>query len=157
MSRRDQIRMTQEELLSFLKDSKTAILTSIGKDGYPHPMPMWYCVEDDGCVVFTTFRKSQKVKNLEANPRVGILVESGEEYAQLKGVLIHSTAEIVDDLDTALATMIRLAGGDSMTEDLEALENLRNAVRPTALKRVVIRCAPEKFITWDHAKLQGKY
>ncbi len=157
MSRRDQIQMTQDETLEFLRTNKTAILTSVGKDGYPHPMPMWFLVEDDGTVLFTTFRKSQKVRNIEANPKVGILVESGEEYSQLKGVLLHSQAEIVDDLEEALKTMVRLAGGDPMTENLEERENLRNAVLPTAKKRVVIRCAPEKFITWNHTKLKGKY
>ena len=157
MSRRDQIQMSQEETLEFLRTNKTAILTSVGKEGYPHPMPMWFLVEDDGTVVFTTFRKSQKVKNIEANPRVGILVESGEEYSQLKGVLVHSQAKITDDLDETLNTMVRLAGGDPMTQNLEERENLRNAIRPSAKKRVVIRCVPEKFITWNHTKLGGKY
>ncbi len=157
MSRRDQIQMTPEERLSFLRTHKTAILTSNGKDGYPHPMPMWFLVEDDETVVFTTFRKSQKVKNLEADPKVSILVEAGEEYSQLQGVLIHSQAEIIDDLDTTLDTMVRLTGSDPMTQSLEDLENLQNGIRPSASKRVTIRCRPAKFITWDHAKLAGKY
>lgn len=157
MSRREQIQMSQDETLEFMRTNKTAILTSIGKDGYPHPMPMWFFVEDDGTVAFTTFRKSQKVKNIKANPKVGILIESGEEYSQLKGVLIHSQAQVIDDLENTLDTMVRLAGGDPMAQNLEERENLRNAVRPSAKKRVVVRCVPDKFITWNHAKLHGKY
>ena len=62
------------------------ILCSIGATGVPHPMPMWFGIEPDGAIVMTTFTKSQKIRNLERDPRVSLLVEAGEEYAELQGV-----------------------------------------------------------------------
>jgi nitroimidazol reductase NimA-like FMN-containing flavoprotein (pyridoxamine 5'-phosphate oxidase superfamily) len=70
--------MTEAEVRRFLDGARTIILNSIGLDGVPHPMPMWFAVEDDGAVVMTTFAKSQKVKNLERDPRVSLLAEDGE-------------------------------------------------------------------------------
>jgi len=157
MSRRDQITMSKEEIHSFLTEQKTAILTSNGRDGFPHPMPMWFAVDDDETVSFTTFRKSQKVKNIERDPRVAILVESGEEYALLKGVVIHSDAQIIDDLANTIDTILRIGGNDPMAKDVTEAEALRKAVRSTAEKRVVIRCPPKRIISWNHAKLGGVY
>ena len=88
-SRRDQIRMTDEQLLHFLRSQKTLTLVSNGRDGYPHPMPMWFSIEDDCSVRMTTFRKSQKTLNIRRDPRVSLLVEDGEEYAELRGAVVH--------------------------------------------------------------------
>ena len=69
-SRRDLIRMSDEELREFLRSSKTITINSIGPGGYPHPMPMWFAVDADGTVRMTTFRRSQKVLNIAREPRV---------------------------------------------------------------------------------------
>ena len=58
-------------------------------------MPMWFGIEPDGAIVMTTFTKSQKIRNLERDPRVSLLVEAGEEYAELQGVVIYGEAELV--------------------------------------------------------------
>ncbi|MDJ0865701.1 MAG: pyridoxamine 5'-phosphate oxidase family protein [Myxococcota bacterium] len=152
-SRRDKIQMTPEEVSAFLDAQQTIVLTSIGADGYPHPMPMWFLREDDGAIRMTTFRKSQKVRNLERNPRVSLLAEDGTEYSKLRGVVIHSEAELVPDTDLALDTMFRIAGGDPVTAAPAALEGMRRQ----AEKRVVIRCRPGRVISWDHGKLGGAY
>jgi len=99
MSRRDKIRMTDDELREFVASAHTIIINSIGKDGVPHPMPMWFGVEDDGAVVMSTFTKSQKIKNLERDPRVSLLVEDGTEYSELRGAVLYGTAELVPEVD----------------------------------------------------------
>ena len=99
MSRRDQIRMTDAEVDAYLAESPTMILNSIGRDGVPHPMPMWFAREDDGSVVMTTFTKSQKIHNLRRDPRVSLLVEGGTVYAQLSGVVIYGTAELLPETE----------------------------------------------------------
>ena len=91
MSRRGLIQMSDDEVRAFLNASKTIILNSIGPGGYPHPMPMWFGLDPDGSVRMTTFRASQKVKNLKRDPRVSLLAESGEEYAELMGVVLYGT------------------------------------------------------------------
>jgi len=150
-SRRSQIAMNEAEIQAFLQAQRTIILTSNRRDGFPHPMPMWFVLEDDGTVRMTTFRKSQKVLNLERDPRCSLLSEDGEVYAELRGVLIYSRAELIDDEDAAIDTMLRLAGTE--------LDNpqARDAVRPVARKRVVVLCRPDRLISWDHRKLGGGY
>jgi nitroimidazol reductase NimA-like FMN-containing flavoprotein (pyridoxamine 5'-phosphate oxidase superfamily) len=83
-SRRDNIRMSDEEIRAYLKDHSRIILVTNGPDGLPHPVPMNYGLDDQDRILITSFRKSQKVRNLERDPRASLLVESGETYADLK-------------------------------------------------------------------------
>lgn len=156
MSRRDQIVMTPEEIDAFLRAAKTVILVSNGRAGYPHPMPMWFALDDDGSILMTTFRKSQKVLNLNRDSKVALLVEAGVAYQELKSVLILADAEIVDDPDVTAATMARISTfrGDA-EPGREAL--IAGASNVQASKRVVIRCKPKRVMSWDHAKLGGVY
>jgi PPOX class probable F420-dependent enzyme len=144
--------MSDEEVREFLASRRTIVLTSIDRSGFPHPMPMWFVVEPDGAIRMTTFRKSQKVANLRRDPRVALLAEDGERYAELRGVVIQGRAELLDDVELALDTMVRAAGGDAPADPAA-----REALRRTAEKRVVIRCRPGRVISWDHRKLGGMY
>jgi PPOX class probable F420-dependent enzyme len=158
MSRRDQIRMTEQELAAYLKKSQTITICSINKDGTPHPMPMWFGVEPDGAVVMTTFTKSQKIRNIERDPRVTLLVESGGAvYANLKGVVIYGRAELIRDTDRVVDILTRVSTKTLDNPDDETREGVRAAVRGTAPKRTGIRVRPEKIVSWDHSKLGGVY
>jgi nitroimidazol reductase NimA-like FMN-containing flavoprotein (pyridoxamine 5'-phosphate oxidase superfamily) len=155
-SRRNNIELSATEIRSFLDSSKTLIIVSNGKDGYPHPMPMWFYVDDAGCLYCTTFSKSQKVMNWRRDPRASLLVESGEEYAQLKGVVIYARAEVIDDLDIAIDTLVKI-NTRGATIDPAQRQALIAAVSKTASKRVVIKFHPERYVSWDHSKLGGRY
>jgi len=157
MSRRDQIRMSDDEIRDFLDASKTIMINSLGPDGYPHPMPMWFVRDDDGTIRMTTFRASQKVKNVTRDPRVSLLAESGREYAELKGVVIYGECEVVDDIDVVIDTLLRAAGDSAPPDDPEALEAMKKVMAKTASKRVCLRIKPRKVVSWDHAKLGGAY
>jgi PPOX class probable F420-dependent enzyme len=156
MSRRNQIQMTDAELRAFVRGARTVILCSLGKDGLPHPMPMWFGVEDDGAIVMTTFSKSQKVRNLERDPRVSLLIEDGEEYAKLRGVVMYGKAELSPDRAAVVGVLERVTtrSGAAPAADPAAL---RQALGATAAKRVAIRIRPERIVSWDHAKLGGTY
>lgn len=158
MSRRDQIRMTDAERSKFLANAQTIIICSLDPHGYPHPMPMWFGVEDDGAVVMTTFTKSQKIRNIERDPRVSLLVESGTVYSELRGVVIYGKAELVRDKEQVLDILARVsaksAGGAGNAPDPGAL---RKALMATVPKRTGIRIRPERVVSWDHGKLGGVY
>ena len=62
-SRREIIQLSNDEIRDYLAAQKTLIIVSNGKDGYPHPMPMWFYADDSGCLYCTTFSKAQKVMN----------------------------------------------------------------------------------------------
>ena len=157
MSRRAQIIMSPDEIRGFLRDKKTLILVSNGRGGFPHPMPMWFVLDDDGSIRMTTFKKSQKIANIRRDPRVALLAEAGEEYAELQGVVFYSHAELVDDYDTVVDTLLRAAGNDLEAIPADTLEQMKKGVEGQASKRIVVRCKPDQVVSWDHSKLGGVY
>ena len=156
MSRRDKIRMTDDEIANYLREARTIILVSNGSNGYPHPMPMWFAVDDNNVVTMTTFRKSQKILNLKRDPRVALLVESGDAYEQLKSVLIYTEVDLLDDTEATRDILVEIAKqrGD-LGED--ASEAVREGMLKTAEKRIGMRFTPDKIVSWDHSKLGGVY
>lgn len=161
-SRREMIQLSDTEIAEFMETSKTVILVSNGRDGYPHPMPMWFYFEPPGsaaaagALYCTTFARSQKVANLERDPRATLLVESGEEYAELKGVVVYARAAVLADRDAVVDTLVKIhtKGRDVAPAEVEALVG---AVSGTAAKRVVLKFTAERYLSWDHAKLGGRY
>ncbi|HVN84606.1 MAG TPA: TIGR03618 family F420-dependent PPOX class oxidoreductase [Candidatus Binatia bacterium] len=153
MNRRNQIAMTLEEQKRFVATAETIILTSIDQHGYPHSVAMWYAVDPDGSIIMTTYGKSQKTLNLQRNPRVALLVESGTTYDQLRGVLIRGRAEIIPDVERCVQTLVRIHQkmGGALQPGIE------DAMRAQARKRVLIRVVPERVSSWDHSKLGGVY
>ena len=156
MSRRAQIRMTDDEVREFLEQTKTLIICSIGKDGVPHPMPMWFGLEEDGAVIMTTFTKSQKILNLKRDPRVTLLAEAGESYPELRGVVIYGNAEIDSEVESVFATLRKVSVRMGTVPDQDS-EAIREGLRASATKRCLIRVKPEKVVSWDHRKLGGVY
>lgn len=156
MSRRNQITMTDDEISAFLRESRTIILVSNGRDGFPHPMPMWYAVDDDNNIYMTTFRKSQKIRNLKRDPRVSLLVESGDVYQELKSVVMYTEVELIDDVEATRDILFRISvqRGD-LNED--AGESIREGMLTTAAKRIGMKFKPGKMVSWDHSKLDGVY
>ena len=156
MPRRDQIRMTDDEIRSFVKSKKTAILVSNGAGGFPHPMPMWFVLEPDGAIRMTTYARSQKVLNLQRDPHVAICLESGVEYQELRGVVFYGQAELIDDVEQVIDTL-QAAAAQPQPEDAEQQRVIREGMRQNASKRVLIRVKPERVVSWDHTKLGGVY
>jgi len=155
MSRRDQITLSDEEQLELLTSERVVVVSSIGPRGWPHSIPLWY-VPRDGEVWIYTYAKSQKVKNLERDPRATLLIETGHEYQELRGVMIEAEAEINRDFDTVFALAQELTV--RYTEGLESVTGDGRAVLETqAAKRVAIRFEPKLVASWDHSKLGGVY
>ena len=156
MSRRNQIELTEEEISEYLIKSRTMILVSNGKDGYPHPMPMWYAIDDKKCIYMTTFRKSQKVKNLRKDPKAALLIESGDAYQELKSLIIYTSVELIEEVEAVrdILEQIALQRGD-MQEN--ANQDIREGMLKTAEKRIGMKFKPKRIVSWDHSKLGGVY
>ena len=147
-SQRERIRMTDEEVAEFLATERTLQVASIGPDGAPHLVPMWFAVVD-GRIAFWTFAKAQKALNLRRDPRITCLLEAGESYGELRGVSITGRAEIHDDYDSVFdvgAAVYSRYQGD-MTHASRA------GVEIEAKKRVAVFVNPDKTASWDHRKL----
>ena len=155
-SRRELIELSDDEIRDYLCEQKTLIIVSNGRDGYPHPMPMWFYQDEAGALYCSTFQKSQKGFNFRRDPKASLLVESGSEYAKLKSVLIYANAEVIDDFNQVCDALVKInTKGKEVTED--HVEKLLGAVSKTAEKRVLLKFTPVKYVTWDHSKLDGKY
>jgi PPOX class probable F420-dependent enzyme len=154
-SRRDQIKLTEGEQRELIETERVVVVSSLGPRGWPHVMPLWY-VPRDGEIWIWTYAKSQKVRNLERDPRATLLIETGYEYVELRGVQIEAEAEIIRDLDRivdyAKEMTIRYSEGISSVEGDAAA-----ALQAQAPKRVAIRFQPKRVASWDHRKLGGSY
>jgi PPOX class probable F420-dependent enzyme len=155
VSRRGQIQLSEAEQRELLEHERIVVVASLGRNGWPHVMPLWYVLRDWELWIYT-YAKSQKVRNLERDPRATLLVETGHEYAELRGVQIEAEAEIHRDHETvfelAKELTLRYAEGLSAVEGDAAA-----ALEAQARKRVAIRFEPKRVATWDHRKLGGTY
>ena len=154
MSRRDQIKMTPEEAQAFLAEQQTVTCATNGRDGFPHLMPLWYVLRE-GRIWAWTYAKSQKVRNLERDPRATLQVETGVEYAELRGVMLRCEVEIHRDVDAVVDFAMDLVARYSGTGPEH--DGAREAFRRQAPKRVALEFAERDRVTWDHRKLGGTY
>jgi PPOX class probable F420-dependent enzyme len=148
LSRRDQIKMSDEEVADFLAEQKTVICATLGPRGRPHLMPLWY-VSDGLELRGWTFAKSQKAKNLERDPHATLQVEDGIEYHELRGVMLECDVYLDREAEGyGMELVDRYAGGSA-----EAKEGFREQAK----KRVGLRFTPTRVVSWDHSKLGGTY
>jgi PPOX class probable F420-dependent enzyme len=154
-SRRGQIKLTEDEQRELIESGRIVVVSSLGPRGWPHVMPLWY-VPREGEVWVWTYAKSQKVRNLERDPRATLLIETGTEYNELRGVQIEAEAELIRDTDRvvefAKELTIRYSEGISSVEGDAAA-----GLEAQAPKRVAIHFHPRRIATWDHRKLGGAY
>jgi PPOX class probable F420-dependent enzyme len=151
-SRRSEITMTDAELMRFLDEERVLTCASLGPNRRPHLMPLWYL--RDGLVVLAwTYGKSQKVRNLERDPRATLQIEAGrDQYGELRGAMLECDVAIERDpdkvADFGLRLTARYTGADPPPE-------ARAGVARQAAKRVVLRFTPTRIVSWDHRKLGG--
>ncbi len=154
-SRRSQIELAPAERDELIARERVVAVASFGTRGWPHVMPLWY-VPREGEIWIYTYAKSQKVRNLERDPRATLLIETGHEYVELRGIEIEAEAEIHRDHETVFALAkdltVRYAEGISSVEG-DAAE----ALAAQARKRVAIRFRAVRIASWDHRKLGGTY
>lgn len=147
--------MTRAEIAAFLAGQSRVILVTNGADGFPHPMPMNYGIDDAGRLLCLSFAKSQKVRNLERDPRAALLVETGDAYAALRAVMIHARVEIIAPGPAFDAARACFAGKAQTTAG--SSPERQAAIDASMAKRVMLRFTPERVISWDHGKLGGAY
>jgi len=148
MKQRDRVAMTADEVAALLAESRKLQLATINPDGTPHLVTMFYVLLG-GRIAFWTYRASQKARNLARDPRLTCLVETGEEYFELRGVQVAGRAQIVEDQAGILEIGRAVAGGLAGVP-ADALDGY---VEQAARKRVGVIVEPTRTISWDHRKL----
>jgi PPOX class probable F420-dependent enzyme len=148
VNQRSQIVLTDDQIGELLNASRSATMATIGPDGQPHLVAMWFAVID-GDICFETKAKSQKAVNLRRDPRISVLVEDGQTYEDLRGVSIEGRAEVTDDADllwrVGVNVFERYYG--PYTDDVKPM------VEAMLNKRVAVRVKAERTRSWDHRKL----
>jgi PPOX class probable F420-dependent enzyme len=153
MSRRNQIVMTPEEVDVFLREQRTMSVATVGADGRPHVVAMWYGFID-GAPAFWTYGKSQKIVNLRRDPRITCLIEDGDAYGELRGVELVADAALIEDPERILAFGVQLT---ERYQGIKVNEAAMPALQESAAKRVVVRLDVKRTVSWDHRKLGGVY
>ena len=154
-SRRELIAMNAEEIREYLMTQPRIIVISNGPLGFPHPAPMNFGLDDQDRVLMLTFAKSQKVHNLERDPRATLLVESGRVYQELRSVIIYARTEIIHPGPAFEAA--RASFGDKQQTRTAQTPEMLQQIDESMKKRVCLRFTPERYVSWDHSKLAGKY
>ena len=103
MARLD-ISLSPEEVDEFLESQPTVRLATVNAQGEPHVIPLWF-VWVNGTLFMNTTRGNRSVRNLEANPAAAAVVDDGESYEKLRGLVMHGRMEEADR-DPALPNVL---------------------------------------------------
>jgi pyridoxamine 5'-phosphate oxidase-like protein len=169
VSRRGQIKMSEREAAAFLGEERTVTCATAGPRGWPHLMPLWYVLreaEAEGTgggprLWAWTYASSQKVRNLERDARATLLVEAGELYHELRGVMlecetvVHRDQEVVGALGREIFMRYAAPRGEPAVRELPA--EVVSMVEHQAVKRVGLEFVELRRASWDHRKLEGAY
>ena len=136
--------LTKEEAYQFL-DSRPGwiILTTVGRDGFPHSVPIGYFRLGDQIYVGGR-AGTQRTKNVERNPHVSLLIESGRTMQEIKGLMIQGNADVITEPQELLPLMREAARHRGTPE-----EQLPAEPRPGV---AYIRVRPHRFISWDYSR-----
>jgi hypothetical protein len=142
------IAMSDAERDEFLATERTCRVATIGPDG-PHATPLWF-VWDGAALWLYSIVRSQRWADLQRDPRVGVVVDAGRDYVELRGVEITGRVEVIGEVprtgrpDTQLSGIERtfahryLNGADEMAHDG---------------RHGWLRVVPSKITSWDFRKL----
>jgi PPOX class probable F420-dependent enzyme len=146
--------MSAEEITDFLANGRVATIATIGPNGRPHVVPLWY-VPQGNVLTTWTYASSQKAANLRRLAQATVLVESGDSYEQLRGVSMECDVELIEDAEKVARIGVELMKRYNSNQEVATAAT--QFVRIQARKRIGLVCTPTKVVSWDHAKLGGTY
>ena len=153
MKQRDRVAMTGQEVADMLAEFRKLQLASINRDGTPHLVTMYYAMLG-GRIAFWTYGSSQKARNLARDPRLTCLVETGNQYYDLRGVQVQGVAECVEEPDVVRDIGRRIATGmGDLVPPGSGSDAVEEYVSRAARKRVGFIVEPRRISSWDHRKL----
>ncbi len=156
--------MSGAEAAAFLAAERTVTCATAGPRGWPHLMPLWYVLREGegGPNIWAwTYAASQKVRNLERDPRATLQIEAAEAYAELRGVMLECEVVIHRDLELVAALggeiLLRNSVPRGTEPPAELAPEVRDVVAAQAVKRVGLEFIERRRTSWDHRKLGGLY
>ncbi|WP_416972816.1 pyridoxamine 5'-phosphate oxidase family protein [Streptomyces sp. 4F14] len=142
------IMMTPGELDEFLDTQRTCRVATVSTDGTPHVSALWFLWDGSSLWLYSVVR-SKRWTHLRRDPRVAVVVDTGEEYDQLRGVELSGTVEFVGEIPRTGELCAEL----DAVETRFARKNFRVDAMPHDGRHAWIRLTPQKVVSWDFRKL----
>ncbi|MGW2051204.1 pyridoxamine 5'-phosphate oxidase family protein [Streptomyces sp. NPDC001858] len=144
------IMMTSGELDAFLADQRTCRVATVSADGAPHVSALWFLWDGTALWLYSVVR-SKRWADLRRDPRIAIVVDTGEEYDALRGVELSGTVEFVGEAPRVGELCAEL----DAVETLFARKNFGLDAMPHDGRHAWVRLTPAKIVSWDFSKLGG--
>lgn len=145
------IRLSEDEAWDYVSSAVTGVLTTLRRDGFPVPLPVWFVVIDRGIYLRTPIT-SKKVRRVEHDGRAAFLVEGGERWTELKAVSMVGRAVVVADVE--LREMAARLLREKYQSRRVRRENLPSAaVKHYATGEAIIGFTPDRLLSWDNARV----
>lgn len=140
--------MSPGELDDFLSTQRTCRVATVGADGTPHVSALWFAWDGGSLWLYSVVR-SRRWAQLRHDQRVAVIVDSGEEYDQLRGVELSGRVEFVGEIPRVGELRAEL----DTAETLFARKNFGLEELPHDGRHAWVRLTPEKIVSWDFRKL----
>ena len=140
-------RFSDGEIQEFLTQRHIAKISTIGTDGFPHTVPIWFLYEN-GEILMCTNDETVKIRNLKNNKNVCVLIDAALGGFKIRGALFQGRAEIITGEEARKINRrihVKYMGEDGL-KDPRASSHL-------AHDTVTIKLAPTKTVCWDYFKM----
>lgn len=139
--------MTDRERDEFLLTERTCRVASIGETGSPHLSALWF-VWDGDAIWLNSLTRSQRWTDLIRDPRVSVLVDAGEDFAELRGVELRGRVEVVGEVPRRGEELDELIGPERLFGQKYA-----GGAMTYDGRHAWLRLRPDKAVSWDFRKM----
>jgi hypothetical protein len=148
--------MSIEDIATFLEAPHVGVLSTMDPKGFPHSVGIYYLPRLDRDPFefdMWVYAKSQKARNVLRDPHAALLVEEGEPYEDLKGVLVRGRGVVIDDRDEIFAVGREIYERYFFPRTEIAIdEGPAQRIVQQSAKRVILRLVSTRIASWDHSK-----
>ncbi|AZG45878.1 pyridoxamine 5'-phosphate oxidase family protein [Gordonia insulae] len=144
------IAMTTDEIQTYLTEARVCRVASVDSNGTPHVSPLWF-VWDGTHLWLNSLVRSQRWTDLVRDPRIAVVVDGGEAFAELHGVEIVGTTETVGEIPRGAMPVDDLVA----PELLFARKYSNSETFRTDGRHGWLRVTPSKIVSWDFRKAAG--
>ncbi|QDI72288.1 pyridoxamine 5-phosphate oxidase [Streptomyces calvus] len=145
------IMMTPGELDDFLTAQRTCRVATVSADGAPHVSALWFAWDGTSLWLYSVVR-SKRWADLRRDPGVAVVVDTGEEYGELRGVELAGRVEFVGEVPRTGELCAEL----DVPETLFARKYFDLDEMPHDGRHAWLRLTPEKTVSWDFRKLSAQ-
>lgn len=145
------IPMTDHEVWDFIAAERVMRLATVTQDGDPHVVPMWYAVIGRRLGMRSASDATKKIGSLLRTGRFAAVIDTGGEYAELRGVMLRGRAY---EADAETAEKIMADFGDRYYKGGADLGELPAPVREKLadMQFTYVVLEPETVVSWDNRK-----